>query len=143
MKTFPEQINSIGKNLAWGLLFLSTAAITGCANHRKHQTEVPMAGMQKGEILSATDATRLKDVRQSVSQTHVISDADLDWTLSMLGRPQHSVGHLSAMSILSEIRPMSAAQKAKISPALLPYLNSTDKIEQVSAQRVENAMNGN
>ena len=77
-----------------------------------------------------------------MGETHAISDADLNWTLSFLRRAGDAIPRARAMAVLSEIRPMSAAQKAKISLAIKPYLNSTNSLDEIGVARVQTAIAG-
>lgn len=126
------------------LLTVLVAGMTGCAHPSQEQTSAATAGaeMQKGGIMSQSDYTRIRELGHSVSQTHTISDGDLNWTLGLLQTGGNSVARARAMTTLSEIRPMSPAQKAEILPAITPYLSSTDKLDQVGAQRVQRAAQG-
>jgi hypothetical protein len=96
--------------------------------------------MQQSGVMSQNDYMRVRELGHQTSQTHTMSDADLDWTLSLIKKAGNSVARARALTTLSEIRPMSAAQKSKILPAISPYLNSTDRLDQAGAQRVRRAI---
>ena len=104
-------------------------------------TEAATAGaaMQQGGIMSQSNYIRVRELAHTVSRTHTISEADLHWTLTELSAEKNSIARARAFNILSDIRPMSAAQQAEILPAITPYLNSTDKLDQIGAQRVQKA----
>jgi cytochrome c biogenesis factor len=140
MQTF-----SLRTGLGFGLaLAIFAFGVTGCASHRQSQerTEAATAGaaMQQGGIMSQSSYIRIRELGHDVSRTHTISEADLDWTLTELSAEKNSIARARAFTILSEIRPMSAAQQAKILPIITPYLSSTDKLDQLGAQRVQKAV---
>ena len=137
MGTFTTR-TGLGVGLA---LVILAAGVTGCASHGQEKTEAATAGaaMQSSGIMSQSDYTRIKGLGHSVSQTHTISDGDLDWTLTRLSGAKNSIARARALTTLSEIRPMSAAQKAKILPAITPYLNGADALDQTGARRVQKA----
>ncbi len=128
--------------LGLGLTLSVFAAVeTGCAQV-KERMEATQSGaeMQKSGIMQQGDYVRVRALGHSVSQTHMISDADLSWTLTLLRGAKNSIARARALTVLSEIRPMSGAQRAKIAPAVAPYLNSSDQLDKVGAQMVERAM---
>lgn len=114
----------------------------GCASHNAEQTQATQAGaqMQKSGIMSQGDYVRVRQLGHQAAQIHTLSDGDLAYTLSLLVGANNSVARARALTILSEIRPMSPAQKARIAPAIAPYLNSADPLDKAGAQRVERAM---
>lgn len=137
MRAFTTK-TALGAGLALAVL---VSGVTGCASHSQEKTDAATAGaaMQKSGTMSQGDYTRIRELGHTVYQTHTISDADLDWTLGLLNGAGNSVARARALTTLSEIRPMSAVQKAKILPAITPYLSSADKLDQVGAQRVQRA----
>ena len=90
--------------------------------------------------MTQADYVRVRDLGHRVAQTHAISDRDLAFTLSLLAGAKNAVARARALTVLSEIRPMPPAQKAKIGPAIAPYLNSADPLDKAGAQRVERAL---
>ena len=140
MKTFTTRVG-LGLGLA---LTVFAAGVTGCADHNQETPEqrnaaTAGAAMQKSGIMTQNDYTRIRELGQRVYQTHTISDSDLNWTLGLLHGAGNPIARARALTTLSEIRPMSPAQKAKILPAITPYLSSADKLDQVGAQRVQKA----
>lgn len=127
-----------GLGIAVGVLVCGT----GCASHNAEQAQATQAGaqMQKGGIMSQGDYVRVRQLGHQTAQTHTLSDGDLTYTLSLLSGANNSVARARALTVLSEIRPMSPAQKARIAPAIAPYLNSTDPLDKAGAQRIERAM---
>jgi hypothetical protein len=139
MQTF-----SIRTGLGFGLaLAVFAFGAAGCASHSQNQemTKAATAGaaMQQGGIMSQSSYVRIRELAHNVAQTHTISDDDLNWTVTQLNTQKNSIARARFFNTLFEIRPMSAAQKAEILPAITPYLNSTDKLDQIGAQRVQKA----
>jgi len=127
-----------GLGLTLGIL----ACGAGCASYNAEQAQATQVGaqMQKSGIMSQADYVRVRQLGHQAAQTHTLSDGDLTYTLSLLGGANNSVARARALTILSEIRPMSPAQKARIAPVIAPYLNSADPLDKAGAQRVERAM---
>lgn len=125
---------------------LLSAGAAGCASHSQDtgtgSKTVPQLGaeMQNNGIMSQSDYVRQNALARAVSQTHSITDTDLTWTLSQLAGEKNSVTRARAFNILAEIRPMSAAQKSCILPAITPYLAGSDRLDQLGAQRVQRKM---
>lgn len=136
MKTFKKAL--LGLGLALGAL---AALGAGCARHDAGQSAEQASGpaMPQGGAAQG-DYARIRNLGHSVGRTHTISDADLDWTLGLLHGAGNPIARARPLTILSEIRPMSAGQKAKIAPAVAPYLNSSDPLDKAGAQKVQQAM---
>ncbi|MBV9849962.1 MAG: hypothetical protein JO250_09850 [Armatimonadetes bacterium] len=98
------------------------------------------AGMQQSGTMSQQDYVRVREISHQTVGSHTISDGDLDWTLALLAKSNNSIARAKAMGVLSEIKPMSVAQKAKIAPAIAPYLHSQDELDRASAARVQKAL---
>lgn len=135
--------------LSLGVAVIALAAgLVGCTNNSQPITDtIPTAEMQsrgakmqQEGIMSQNDYVRIDGLAHQVSQTHAISDADLDWTVAHLSTQNNSIARARSFNTLSYIRPMSAAQQEKIRPVIAPYLTSTDKLDQLGAQRVQKAM---
>lgn len=140
MKTLRTQL---GLGMAAVLL---GAGIAGCASHSQVagtslEKTMPQRGaeMEKSGIMSQSDYVRQDTLAHTVRQTHTITEADLTWTLGQLATETSSVARARAFNILAEIRPMSAAQKSCILPAIAPFLSGTDRLDQLGAQRVQRA----
>ena len=127
-----------GVALALTVLAFGTA---GCASHNQETAQAAAAGaeMQHAGVMSQSSYIRARELSHSVSQTHAISDTDLNWTLAELTNEKNAIARARAFNTLASIRPMSAAQRNKIVPAITPYLSSTDKLDQIGAQRVQKA----
>jgi len=125
-----------------GTLLVLSTALAGCSHEVPEQKDSANMGasMQSSGIMSQADYTRIRQVEHDVSSTHTIADADLDFALGLLKGAKTDIARARAMTALSEIHPMSDAQKAKITPAIMPYLESTDKLDQAGAERVQKAM---
>ncbi len=130
-----------------GLAVLLCAGSTGCASHTQNSagpaTEKTPAQlgteMEKSGTMTQSDYLRQNQLARTVSQTHTISDTDLTWILGELTAEKNSVARARAFNTLAAIRPMSAAQKAKILPAVAPYLSSADPLDQIGAQHAQKA----
>lgn len=125
------------------------ATVAGCAS-RSQNTEtgsktVPQLGaeMEKNGIMSQSNYVRQHTVAEAVRQTHTLSPADLTWTLGQLTEEKSSVARARAFNILADIRPMSAAQKSRILPAIAPYLTGSDRLDQLGALRVQKSAQAN
>ncbi len=143
-----QTMNTTPRAALWpGLIFVLAAGLAGCANHSRQNT-IPTApamqsagaSMQKEGIMSQSDYVRVDGLAHQVAQTHTISDTDLDWTVTHLDMQKNSIARARFFDTLFEIRPMSAAQKAKILPVITPYLRSADGLDQVGARRTQKAM---
>ena len=96
--------------------------------------------MQQEGIMSQSDYVKIRGLVSQVSQTHAISDADLDWTVAHLNTQNNSIARARFFNTLADIRPMTPAQKAKILPVITPYLSSADRLDQLGAARVQRKM---
>ncbi len=123
--------------------------LAGCASHNQGNPDAaPSAGkmqsagasMQKEGVMSQADYVRIEGLEYQVARTRTISDADLDWTLTHISAQNNAIARARFFNTLSNINPMTAAQKAKILPAITPYLSSTDRLDQAGAQRVQKKM---
>lgn len=120
-------------------LILIMLAATGCSHQTAEQKEAQSMGaeMQQSGTMSQQDYVKVRGLGHQVTATHAISDADLDWTLAFLKRSGNGIARARALTIISEINPASDFQKAKISPAVTPYLSSPDALTRQYAQRVQ------
>ena len=90
--------------------------------------------------MSQSDYIRQDNLAHAVSQTHTITDADFSWTLAQLDKEKNSIARARAFNILAAIRPLSAAEKTQITAAISPFLSSSDRLDQLGAQRVQKAV---
>lgn len=120
-------------------LILCIFTAVGCSHQTPEQKEAQStgAGMQQSGMMSQQDYVKVRELEHQVADSHTISDADLDWDLAFLKRSSNGIARARAMTVLSEVKPLSAAQKAKISPAVTPYLSSPDALTQQYARRVQ------
>ncbi len=126
------------------ILFLAPFALgvflaAGCSRQTAEQKEAQSigAGMQQSGTMSQADYVRVREMEHQVAASHAISDADLEWDLAFLKRSDNGIARARALTVLSEISPLSDAQRAKISPAVTPYLSSPDALTRQAAQRVQ------
>ena len=123
-------------------LALVALVAAGCS-HQAGQTtgqkdaQTIGAEMQRSGIMSQQDYVKVRGLGHQVAATHAISEADLDWDLAFLQRAGNGIGRARALTVISEIHPLSAAQKAKISPVVTPYLSSPDELTRLYAQSVQ------
>lgn len=106
----------------------------GCAKQNVGDAQTRLASSQLQ--MSNADYVRNGEVGHSVYLSHAISDADLDWTLGLLAGAKNSLVRARALTILAQVHPLSAAQKAKIAPVVTPYLSSTDELDKAVALKV-------
>ncbi len=114
-------------------IFAVLSAMAGCSKQTPADQTSPADQIQ----VSQADYSKNGKIGRSVHQTHTISDSDLDWTLNYLKGAKNSLVRTRAMTILAQIHPMSDEQKAKIGPAVEPYLNSDDALEKSAALKVK------
>ncbi len=137
MKTLTTRL---GLSLAAVLLGIGAA---GCASHSQDtgtgSKTVPQLGaeMEKNGVMSQSDYIKQNALVHAVIKTHTISDGDLKWTLGQLTAEKNPLARARAFNILADIRPMSAAQKSRILPAIAPYLAGSDRLDQLGALRVQ------
>jgi hypothetical protein len=135
-----------GKLFGCTLIAAVIVSLTGCSKHSDDQTSVMMtpvqdgAQMQESGIMSQKNFLRIHHLEEQVSRTGAISSADLTWTLTFLKNSSNAIARARAMTTLSEIRPMSPAQKAEIQPAIAPYIDSPNPLDREGAKIVERAM---
>ena len=130
-------IRRIQAAIASGIIVL---CIDGCSNHNQNSAAVSAGeSMQKGGIMSQADYVRIRGIADGTSQSHSMSESDLTFSLSLLRKANNSVGRARAMTAMSEINPMSPIQKAEIIPAVAPFLQSPEKLDQLEAQKVMRA----
>jgi hypothetical protein len=120
-------------------LVLVVIAAAGCSHQTAEQEQAKSIGaeMQKSGTMSQKDYVQLRSLGHQVGSTHAISDADLDWDLAFLKRSDNGIARARALTVISEINPLSSAQRAKISPIVTPYLTSPDALTRQSALRVQ------
>ncbi len=140
------QIKTTKMWLGLAAILIGTGA-AGCASHSQGSAgtvparTIPQLGaeMEQNDVMSQSDYIRQNALAQAVRQTHTITEADLTWILEQLHDEKNSVARARAFNTLAEIRPMSAAHKSRILPAIAPYLSGGDRLDQLGAQRVRRA----
>lgn len=95
------------------------------------------ADIAQNGIMTQADYVKVDGLGHQVAASHTISEADLDWDLAFLQRSSTGIARARALTVISEINPVSDAQKAKISPVVTPLLNSPDPLTRQYAQRVQ------
>lgn len=123
-------------------LALAALAATGCSHQTAEQKEAQSmgAGMQRSGTMSQADYVKVRELGHQVAASHTLSDADLDWDLAFLKRSGNGIARARAMTVLSEIKPLSAAQKAKIAPVVAPYLRNPEDTDRHAAARIQQAL---
>lgn len=123
------------------IIFLSLGVLmcAGCSHQTAEQKEAQNigAGMEKSGTMSQKDYVQVRALEHQVSGSHTISEADLDWDLAFLKRSDNGIARARGLTVISDISPISDAQRAKISPVVTPFLNSPDALTQQSARRVQ------
>ena len=129
---------SIGLLIA-GCSHPTASPINPAAQETASPQEIKKMGtdMQNRGLMTQTDYVKVRALGHQVSTTHIISDADLDWDLVFLKRSNNGIARARALTVISEIDPVSDAQKAKISPVVTPLLSSPDSLTRRYAQRVQ------
>jgi len=124
------------------LLALAALAATSCSHQTAEQKEAQSmgAGMQRSGTMSQADYVKVRELGHQVAAGHTLSDADLDWDLAFLKRSGNGIARARAMTVLAEVKPLSAAQKARIAPAVAPYLNNPEDTYRHVAARVQQAL---
>ena len=120
-------------------LVLTALVAAGCSHQTAEQKEAQGQGarMQQSGVMSQQDYVKVRGLGHQVSASHTLSDSDLDWDLAFLKRSDNGLARARALTVLSEISPLSDAQKAKISPIVTPYLSSPDALTRQYAERVQ------
>ena len=131
------------RNSILACLFAITAlCASGCSKHTDDgaSPEERGAQMQQAKIMNQDDYVRIDKLGRGIYKSHVISDTDLMWTVNLLKTSGNAIARARAMTVLSEIRPMTQAQKDIIRPAVTPFLNSGNALDQLDARKVEKAL---
>jgi hypothetical protein len=101
------------------------------------------AAFEAGGLMSQGDYIRLTRLSKDVvSSGGSISDADLDWALALLANATEAVVRskvIVMLSVLGHRAPLPQAQKERIAAAVVPYVNSEHKLDQLSAARAMSA----
>ncbi len=120
-------------------IVLGILAAMGCSHQTAEQKQAQSMGadMQRNGVMSQQDYVKVREMAHQVSASHTLSDSDLDWDLAFLKRSDNGIARARAMTVLSEVKPLSAAQKAKIAPVVAPYLSSPDALTRQYAKRVQ------
>jgi len=120
-------------------------ALAGCSSKSPAPKSINQIGaeMQQAGVMSQTDYVRVRNLQHKTSQTHTISDEDFQWTLSLLATTRSSLARARAMTVLSDIHPMSSAQKDKVTSAIAPYINSSDPLDAAYARSVQRSIQRN
>lgn len=132
-------------------MMICLIALTGCAAHpsadnktaiRQRQTAKTSAKIGRAEekqgIMTSEDYLKWEKVGNKVSLKRRIDDPDLDWAISVMGKPSTKPAevHIMMMSLFLTIRAFTPAQQQKISAAVKPLLSSSDKDEPKWAKAV-------
>lgn len=123
-------------------LALIALAATGCSHQAAEQKEAQNLGadMQQSGVMSQADYVKVRELGHQAAAGHTLSDADLDWDLAFLKRSSNGIARARAITVLSDVRPLSAAQKAKIAPVVAPYLNNPEDTYRHAAARLQQAL---
>jgi len=123
-------------------LILCIFTAVGCSHQTAEQTQAQTLGanMQQSGVMSQQDYVRVREMGHQAAASHAISDADLDWDLAFLKRSENGIARARAMTVLSEVKPLSPAQKAKIAPVVAPYLNNPEDTYRHAAARIQQAL---
>lgn len=123
-------------------LVLAALAATGCSHQTAEQKEAQRMGadMQQSGVMSQQDYVKVRELGHQAALSHTLSDSDLDWDLAFLKRSGNGIARARAMTVLSEIKPLSAAQKAKIAPVVAPYLRNPEDTYRRVAARIQQAL---
>lgn len=125
-----------------GMTALTLVALAGlgagCEQAGVGNMQTRRAAAQLG--ITNADYVKNDEVGHSVHLTHAISAADLDWTLGLLAGTKNPLVRARAMTILAQVHPLTAAQKARIAPAVAPFLSSTDSLESSLARRINRSL---
>lgn len=121
------------------LSILGVLLSAGCAKQTAEQKQAQNMGadMQRSGMMSQQDYVKVRELGHQAAASHTLSDSDLDWDLAFLKRSDNGIARARALTVLSEISAPSAAQRAKISPVVTPYLSSPDALTQQYARRVQ------
>ena len=121
------------------LLSLGALVSAGCSHQTTEQKEAQSQGarMQAGGVMSQQDYVKVREMAHQAAASHTLSDSDLDWDLAFLKRSDNGIARARALTVISEINVPSDAQKAKISPVVIPYLSSPDELTRTYAKRVQ------
>ncbi len=121
------------------LLSLGALASAGCSHQTAEQKEAQRLGadMQRSGTMSQQDYVKVRGLGHQVAASHTLSGSDLDWDLAFLKRSDNGIARARALTVISEISPLSDAQRAKISPIVAPYLSSPDELTRTYAKRVQ------
>jgi len=123
-----------------GTLCIFTAV--GCSHQTAEQKQAQNIGadMQRSGVMSQQDYVMVRELGHQAAASHTLSDSDLDWDLAFLKRSENGIARARAMTVLSEIKPLSAAQKARIAPVVAPYLNNPEDTYRHAAARLQQAL---
>ena len=124
----------------WIALFSLGALVSaGCSHQTTEQKDAQRLGaaMQQNGTMSQQDYVKVRALGHQAAASHTLSDSDLDWDLAFLKRSDNGIARARALTVISEINAPSDAQRAKISPAVTPYLSSPDELTRIYAKRVQ------
>jgi hypothetical protein len=111
------------------------------ANERMIQAA---AGMEAAGVMTQADYLRLARLGNEATAGHGnLSDADLDWALTLLASSTEVAARSRVMVTLAEFARrslLSSAQKERIAAAVGPYAKSEHKLDQFSAAHCEDSL---
>jgi hypothetical protein len=106
------------------------------ADEQEQMTRVA-AAFEAAGLMTQADYLRLARLSKGVvTGDGSISDADLDWALTLLANAPEAVVRSKVMvmlSVLGHHAPLWLAQRERIAAAVAPYLKSEHRLDQLSA----------
>lgn len=134
----------MGQRLLPLLILMAASSLTvGCSRQPAQQTVEEKsranigADMQRNGVMSQPEYVRLRGVIDDIRRDGAISDTDLGWSLALLHKSSQAITHTRVMTGLSILKRCSASQKAKISKAISPFLNSREPLDRAGARRLQ------
>lgn len=90
------------------------------------------------KMMSSDEAVKFQDITTEVTQTHAISDDDLDWMLTLINKPESTPGystqmHYLVLGTLEYIKTTTPQQQDKVFSVLLPLLTGSESLDKTSA----------
>jgi hypothetical protein len=98
------------------------------------------ADWQEQGLMSQQNYVRLRLVADGIRRTGSISDADLEWLLSLVDQSPSPIVHARVLGVFTILKAIPKNQKKQIRESIAPLLKSTDPLDRRYSRRVQSVL---
>jgi hypothetical protein len=95
---------------------------------------------EESGITTQENYIRIRSISSALRASGKISDADLDWLLTVLQSSDQPLLHSRVLGVLTLLKQGSASQNQKIHRAIQPYLKSSNPLQREYALSVQKGL---